>query len=198
MTEYKGHKYYLDPATGEMKTGFRLIDGVNYYFASNTGEMIVDRVMVIKDTVYSFDKNGAATLDASDYAKGRAIAEYAKKFVGYPYAWGGDKDLTKGVDCSGFTMLVFKYFGLNIPRTSQAQAIGTSVWGNSFAEAKFISEKELLPGDLIFYYKDISHVAIYIGDGKIVHASNSAPYPKGGIKISSYDYAAIVKIVRYW
>ena len=53
------------------------------------------------------------------------------------------------------------------------------------------------PGDLIFYYSGNSHVGIYIGNDKVVHASNSAPYPKGGIKISTYDYVYIYGCVRY-
>jgi glucan-binding YG repeat protein len=204
LVDYEGNRYYLDNDTGAVKTGFYLIDGVNYYFQPSSGAMAKDTVLTIGDSVYSFDATGAATLDASGYALGRAIAEYAQKFVGYPYAYGGATDLTKGVDCSGFTKLVFAYFGINIPRTSQAQALGSASKesGGPFAEVKYVSEKELLPGDIIgYYYTAPTHVAIYIGNGKVVHASNSQPYPQGGIKISDYDLgnpANITKIMRYW
>lgn len=204
LVDYKENRYYLDPSTGAMKTGFYLLDGVNYYFDPSTGAMARNTVLTINDSVYSFDANGAATLDASGYALGRAIAEYAQRFIGYPYSYGGATDLTKGVDCSGFTKLVFQHFGINIPRTSQAQALGNASKeaGGPFAEVKFVSEKELLPGDIIgYYYNAPSHVAIYIGNGKVVHASNSQPYPKGGIKISDYDLGNpknITKIMRYW
>lgn len=204
LIDYNGCRYYLDPETGAMKTGFQLLDGVNYYFDPSTGAMAVNTVLTINDAVYSFDATGAATLDAEGYAMGRAIAEYAQQFIGYPYSYGGATDLTKGVDCSGFTKLVFQHFGINIPRTSQAQALGNASKeaGGPFAEVKFVSEKELMPGDIIgYYYSAPSHVAIYIGNGKVVHASNSQPYPAGGIKISDYDLGNpknITKIMRYW
>ena len=140
--------------------------------------MAKNTVLTINGAVYSFDANGVSTLDAADYAMGRAIAAYAQKFIGYPYAYGGATDLTKGVDCSGFTKLVFQHFGINIPRTSQAQALGNKSQeaGGPFAEVKYISERELLPGDIIgYYYTAPTHVAIYIGNGKVVHASNSQP-----------------------
>ena len=135
---------------------------------------------------------------------GRSIAEYAQKFIGYPYSYGGATDLTKGVDCSGFVKLVFQHFGIKLPRTSQAQALGhnSKEPGGPFAQVKYVSEKELLPGDVIgYYYTAPTHVAIYIGNGKVVHASNSQPYPKGGIKISDYDLGNpknITRIMRYW
>ena len=109
------------------------------------------------------------------------IADYAQQFVGNPYVWGSTS-LTDGADCSGFVMSIYSNFGIDyLPHDAEAQAsYGISV-----------SESEMKPGDLLFYSDDdggIGHVAIYIGDGQIVHASNSAPYPDGGIKISPYDY----------
>lgn len=200
VTVYNGRTYYLDPDTGIRRTGFLLVNGVNYYFdPSDNGAMSADKTLIIDGITYVFDKTGASTSDASESARGRAIAEYAKQFEKYPYKTGGAEDLTKGVDCSGFTMLVFRYFGLNIPRNSQGQAKGTSIHGGGpFAPAKFVSEAEMLPGDIICYENDFSHVGIYIGDGKVVHASNSAPWPQGGIKIAGYKFAKVTKIVRYW
>lgn len=104
-----------------------------------------------------------------------SIASYATKFVGNPYVWGGSS-LTNGADCSGFTMAVYAQFGYSLPHSSGAQAgCGRSV-----------SFSNLQPGDLIFYRNggSIGHVAMYIGGGRVVHASNK----KDGIKISNYRY----------
>lgn len=109
--------------------------------------------------------------------KGYKVAAYAQKFVGNRYVWGGTS-LTRGTDCSGFTMSVYKKFGYRIPRTSREQ----SRYG------KKVSFSNLFPGDLIFYTHGtgrVNHVAMYIGKGKVVHASN----PKTGIKISRYNYS---------
>ena len=109
---------------------------------------------------------------------GQEIASYALNFVGNPYKWGGTS-LTKGADCSGFVQSIYKQFGYQIPRTSgeQASSAGyTNVTPNP---------DHLLPGDLIFYTNNkgvVDHVALYIGNGKIVHAANK----KDGIKVSSY------------
>ena len=112
-----------------------------------------------------------------------ALVDFACQFVGNPYVWGGTS-LTKGADCSGFVLSVFKEYGYTLPHHSGSQAqSGTK-----------ISESELLPGDLVFYSNGsrINHVAIYIGGGQVVHASN----PKTGIRISSYKYRTPVKYVR--
>ncbi len=101
------------------------------------------------------------------------IVEYAFQFIGNPYVYGGTS-LTNGADCSGFVMSIFAHFGIGLPRTSQAQAgAGTAV-----------SLSELEPGDLVFYYGDLSHVAIYAGNGYIVHAANS----RVGITVSDLYY----------
>ncbi|MCR5256232.1 MAG: C40 family peptidase [Acetatifactor sp.] len=112
------------------------------------------------------------------------ICEYAKQFVGNPYVWGGSS-LTKGTDCSGFTMSVYKHFGISLSHSSRAQA----------NEGKKISASELQPGDLVFYTNSsgtINHVALYIGGGQVCHASS----PKTGIKINKYNYRTPVKYVR--
>lgn len=111
---------------------------------------------------------------------GQAIADYAVQFVGNPYVYGGTS-LTNGADCSGFVQSVYKNFGYSLPRVAADQAnAGTSV-----------SVKNLQPGDLLFYH-GFGHVAIYIGGGQVVHASNK----KTGIKISNYNYSPIDKAVR--
>lgn len=120
---------------------------------------------------------------ATGKALGSQIAAFAVNFVGRPYVFGGTS-LTNGTDCSGFTQSVYKHFGISISRTSGAQAgNGTSV-----------SLSSLQPGDLVFYSNggSISHVALYIGGGRVVHAST----PKSGIKISSVNYRKPCKAVR--
>lgn len=114
---------------------------------------------------------------------GQAVANYALQFVGNPYVWGGTS-LTNGADCSGFVQSVYANFGVSLSRTSESQMYDGV--GVSYAEAQ--------PGDLICYG---SHIAIYLGNGQIVHASNSAPYPAGGIKVSdNAAYRTILAVRR--
>ena len=111
------------------------------------------------------------------------LCQYAKEFLGNPYVWGGTS-LTKGADCSGYVLSIFKKYGVSLPHSSVAQAgSGTT-----------IKVSEAQPGDLIFYGngKSINHVAIYIGNGQVIHASN----PKTGIRISNVSYRSPVKAVR--
>lgn len=105
------------------------------------------------------------------------VVDYALQFVGRPYRYGGSS-LTNGTDCSGFIMRVFENFGISTGRDSRTQA----------ATARKIPIDTIKPGDLVFYAsgKRIDHVAIYIGGGQIVHASN----PRTGITISSVNYKA--------
>ena len=111
---------------------------------------------------------------------GASIASYALKFVGNPYVSGGTS-LTNGADCSGFTWAVYQNFGISIPRQSDAQ--GHSGKSVSYADAQ--------AGDIIYYG---GHVGIYIGGGRIVHASTA----KTGIKISSATYRGILSVRRYY
>ena len=119
------------------------------------------------------------TVDTSSSGSGSSIVDYATQFVGNPYVWGGTS-LTGGADCSGFTQSVYAQFGYSLPRTSyEQQNWGTEV---SYADAQ--------PGDLICYG---GHVAIYMGNGQIVHASNS----RDGIKISNNAaYRTILSVRR--
>ena len=116
---------------------------------------------------------------SSGSGSGSSVVDYATQFVGNPYVWGGTS-LTGGADCSGFTQSVYANFGVSLPRTSyEQQNAGTEV---SYADAQ--------PGDLICYG---GHVAIYMGNGRIVHASNSVD----GIKISdNAAYRTIVSVRR--
>lgn len=112
-----------------------------------------------------------------------AIVAYALQFVGNPYVWGGTS-LTNGVDCSGFTMQVMAKFGISLSHSSRAQANQGAAIGYS----------DLRPGDLLFYGRgsSIGHVALYIGGGRIVHASDETT----GIIVSSCNYRDIIKCVN--
>ena len=103
------------------------------------------------------------------------LCQYAKSFIGNPYVWGGTS-LTRGADCSGFVMSVYAHYGISLPHYSGSQAqCGTQV-----------SLSDVRPGDLVFYTRGgrINHVAIYIGNGQVCHASS----PSTGIKVSNMYY----------
>ena len=111
------------------------------------------------------------------------IVEFGKQFIGRPYVWGGMSPA--GFDCSGFTSYVMKHAaGVHLSHSSRAQA----------NEGHRISIEEMRPGDLICYGKgkSINHVAMYIGDGQVVHASTE----RTGVKISPWNYRAHVAIVN--
>lgn len=124
-------------------------------------------------------KASVSVSSSGSSATGSRIVSYAQQFVGNPYRYGGNS-LTSGIDCSGFTQQIMAKFGYSISRTSSSQS------GNGRA----VSTSNLRAGDLVFYGDggSIDHVALYIGGGQVVHASNSAPYPRGGIKISNVNY----------
>lgn len=111
------------------------------------------------------------------------VVNFALQFEGNPYVYGGTS-LTNGADCSGFVMSVFANFGISLPRVADAQ----------YSTSTQKSMEELETGDLLFYGSGgIGHVALYIGDGKIIHASTAAT----GIKISDYDYQTPVAVGTY-
>ena len=144
----------------------------------------------------------AKTIEQVKYGDGvsdvrASVVSYALQFVGNRYVWGGTSlekgnryvwggtSLEKGVDCSGFTMRILGKYGISLPHSSRAQpSYGTKI---SASEAK--------PGDLFFYGggRSISHVAIYIGNGQIVHASNK----RDGIKVSNAYYRNPICVARY-
>lgn len=112
-----------------------------------------------------------------------AVIAYAKQFLGNPYVYGGTS-LTNGTDCSGFTMSVYAHFGYSIPRTSRDQSnAGVAVDFNN-----------IQPGDLVFYTNgsSVNHVAMYIGGGQVIHASN----PSTGIRTSYWKYRSPYKVRR--
>ena len=131
----------------------------------------------------------AKTIEQVKYGDGvsdvrASVVSYALQFVGNRYVWGGTS-LENGIDCSGFTMRILGKYGISLPHSSRAQpSYGTKI---SASEAK--------PGDLFFYGsgRSISHVAIYIGNGQIVHASNK----RDGIKVSNAYYRNPICVARY-
>jgi len=110
---------------------------------------------------------------------GAAVANFACQFVGNPYVYGGTS-LTNGADCSGFVMSVYNNFGVSLPHSSAAdRSVGAAVDGLANAQA----------GDIVCYS---GHVGIYVGDGKIVHASTS----RTGIIISNANYRSVLSVRR--
>ena len=206
-----GKTFYFN-SDGSQVTGLAQINGNTYYFdPDKNGAMTVSDTKTIGGIVYTFNANGvayASGMDSSNSTMGAAIAAYAQQFIGEEYEygpaenWDGELPYTP-TDCSGFVMGVFAHFNISVPRVAADQANGYNSWDpdgkySNYAKAVEIRESALMPGDLVFYYTPIGHVGIYIGNGKIVHASNSAPYPEGGVKVSDYDYTEVVKCVRYW
>lgn len=113
----------------------------------------------------------------------REVLLYAIKFLGNPYVYGGES-LTNGIDCSAYVQACYRHIGITIGRTSREQP----------AYGKEIDIKDIRPGDLLFYYKygtTIGHVTMYLGNGKVIHASN----PTDGIKISDITYRTPCKVV---
>ncbi len=124
----------------------------------------------------------AGSSNVSYSSTGGSVVDYACQFIGNPHVRGGES-LTGGCDCSGFVMQVYAHFGVSLPHSSESlRYVGTGV-----------SVSSMMPGDIVCYS---GHVGIYVGDGTIVNASNSAPYPAGGIKYSSAYYKSILAVRR--
>ncbi len=124
-------------------------------------------------------KFSPSEINASKRSK---IVNYALQFLGNPYVWGGTS-LTRGADCSGFTQSVLKNFGISIPRVSRDQANA----------GRKVTSANMRPGDLVFYGNSkgtINHVAMYIGNGQVVHAASR----RSGIKISTWNYRTPLRI----
>ena len=127
----------------------------------------------------SSGSSGSSSSNVSYNPTGQSVVNYACQFVGNPYVWGGTS-LTNGADCSGFIMSVYAKFGVSLPHSSAAMA----------GCGRGVSYSEAMPGDIICY---AGHVAIYMGGGQIVHASNA----RDGIKISgNAAYRPIVAVRR--
>ncbi len=137
----------------------------------------------------SFELSKAVTIEELQYGTGVSsvrvnLINLAKNYLGDRYVWGGTT-LGVGVDCSGYVQALYRKMGIYIPRDSRSQARGGTT----------ISTNNLKPGDLVFYGSSsyINHVAMYIGNGQVIHASNR----RDGIKISNMRYRTPVKCARY-
>ncbi|WP_406731182.1 NlpC/P60 family protein [Streptomyces sp. NBC_01794] len=123
---------------------------------------------------------GSGTADSRYAAKADKVLSFARSQLGKPYVWGATGP--SSYDCSGLTQAAWKAAGVDLPRTTWDQVkVGTRV-----------ATKDLLPGDLVFFYDDISHVGIYIGDGKMIHA----PKPGANVREESIYYMPIYGSVR--
>ena len=161
------------PSSGSTKVGsYDRGDKITCYGTSGNW------TVVKKNGYYRFVSTKYLSKSKITVSKGQQVVEYAKRFLGNPYVYGGTS-LTNGADCSGFTQSIYKHFGYSIPRSSSAQrSAGKKVsWSNKKA------------GDLICYY---GHVAIYMGNNKVIHASSR----KTGIKITSPANYRSVACVR--
>lgn len=199
-----GSKYYFSTADGAALTGLQVISSKKYYFYP-TGILATGLVLAISDKEYTIGSDGVVTaertINISGNTVGSRLAKFAVKYVGNPYVYGG-VSLTNGADCSGFVQTVFANYNIKLLRVADDQMKGPNATyiKAGYKTAVTVSVSDMLPGDLVFYGSSnyASHVGIYIGNGQIVHASNSQPYPAGGIKISPYNYQTPLRIVRYW
>ena len=157
---------FLDAGHGDFDPGKVSVDGSEGYLDKSQGTM-VETVNVTQDPSVSLRQD---------------VVDYALQFVGNPYRYGGS-DPNTGVDCSGFTRYVMQNAaGVSLNRSSSSQA----------TQGRTVSAAEMQPGDLIFYGNGsrVNHVAMYIGDGQIVHASTE----RTGIKVSNWNYRTPVRI----
>lgn len=190
---YNGDAYVYDPETGDISRNEEY-QGLNALFdlpldaAKADPEKAAEYMESLGITVRNIpDEKRKVELEegflpeaAEGNEQGAAAAEYALQFMGNPYVWGG-VSLTEGCDSSGFVKGVFEQFDIALPHASARQReYGSEVQGLENAQ----------PGDLVFYEAP-GHVAVYIGDGKIVHAD-----PQLGICVSEADYVEIAEIRR--
>ncbi len=183
-----GKRYYLGGDGGAL-TGLQIIGGYKYYFGSD-GTLQTDRVIYANGYCY-YTSSADGHIVSESSQSGAGIVSYARQFVGNPYVYGGTS-LTHGADCSGFTQAVLAHFGIRILRVAVDQMNGASGYNLmlGYASGTRVSDANLQPGDLVFYGSAsyarsyASHVAIYAGNGQIVHAANS----RVGIVTSPIDY----------
>jgi len=180
---------------GEKVTGYVYADYVKVTGDAEYGETLAEEKARIAAEKKAAEKAAAEKKAAEDKKKAEAekqaaasqskkatakqVAEYAKTAVGIAYVWGGT-NMSTGVDCSGLCYASYKKFGYTLPRVSRDMAASSTLLSVTPNESK------LQPGDLVFYAKNgtVDHVAMYIGDGKVVHASDY----RTGVIISRYNY----------
>jgi len=189
-----GKTYYLG-SDGAALTGKQTIGGSVYFFEAD-GSLKTNTMVLEGNVAYLIAKDGKVTLSST--VNGTVIAQYAQKFVGNPYVYGGTS-LTNGADCSGFAMSVFAQFGIKLLRVANDQMHGPSQTyiSSGYTPGTKVTQSQLLPGDLVFYGASgyASHVSIYIGNNQVVHAVNS----RTGIKVTPINWTGTpIKYMRYW
>lgn len=194
-----GSDTYYAGADGVALTGMQTIASQQYYF-DESGVLQKDTIVTVGGTFYTVAADGHVT--GTTTASGAALVEYAKKFLGMPYVWGGTS-LTTGADCSGFCMAIHKKFGIQLLRVADDQRKGPSeaYVKLGYKKGVRITDNNLAPGDLVFYCKAgngvSDHVAMYIGNNKVIHEAGS----KYGCIISDMDWAhgrQKNQNMRYW
>ena len=178
-----GKKYYISVHTRYRLTGFQTIGQRVYYF--NSSGVRQTKNQTVKGKKLVFYKNGTVRSWGNKYygkTKGEQVVDYACRFIGNPYRWGG-ASLTNGADCSGVVIAVYAHFGISLPHyDASIRKCGRSVGNLSRA----------LPGDVICYN---GHVAIYMGNNRIVHAAGD----RYGICIwNNASYRRILSIRRFF
>ena len=182
----KGDVFWMLDSSGkhghtEMYIGDGKLVGARGDFDGVPGDGSGNEISVIPYSNMNWQRVFRLEVSGGGSGLGEQIVQYAVSFVGVlRYIWGGTS-LVTGADCSGFTQAIYAHFGISIPRTAEEQAVaGRAVTGLEQAQA----------GDLIYYS---GHIAIYMGNGQIVHAANS----RDGVKISQAAYRPIIAIRRY-
>lgn len=163
-----GKWYYFLNSFNRAENLWRKIDNNLYYFDQN-GVMLTNTTTNIKGITYKFNKGGSLA-SSSSQIKINKVIEVAKSKIGSNYVWGAQGPNT--FDCSGLMLYSFSHgAGITLPRVSKDQAtVGT-----------YVSRSELRPGDLIFWGSPVHHVALYIGNGKYIHA----PQPGSTVTIAN-------------
>ena len=155
---------------------------VEVYISIKSGDTSIEEMDSVEEAAASATQS---IVKATETNKREAVINFAKSFVGGRYIYGGTNPYI-GADCSGFVKYILaNTVGVSLPRTSSEQSgVGATV----------TSADQLQPGDLLFYGsgRSVSHVAMYIGDGKVVHASSS----RTGIIISNYNYRPIIRMAN--
>ena len=160
---YNGKRYHAGKDGILTVGGLKKISGKYYYFFKS-GSVARNTTKTVDGFTYKFNKKGVMTRKTVD---GKTVVDYALQFVGNPYVAGGSS-LTHGTDCSGFTMSIYAHYGIDLDHYSYSQMYS----------GKKVSSPQ--PGDLVFYYGG-GHVAMYVGNGKVVHAMTS----RYGIQVTS-------------
>jgi lipoprotein Spr len=141
-----------------------------YFAKSIVGICMSVAIIVSGSTLLAPTPSYAATATTSSTAS--KIIATGKNFIGVNYKFGAKSGITSNFDCSSFTQYIFGKQGIDLPRSSKEQSHA----------GKYVSRNNLQPGDLIFFYSPVHHVAVYIGNGKILHT-----YGDPGVTISNLN-----------